>query len=235
MIPFRIKLSRFKSKQINLPSSWSEVSLDQFFRIQELEENSDPSKLFEILTGESLKIDFTAFIPFMEWIAEPLKIEDFDRVSSGVNIMECSYRQKVMFSMELSKKKLLESAPKLLSIYLPQSESYFRRIPISKSLPLLIDLLEQFKLQTEKENAISIKPTPIEIQAGSERLNQLSHFNTIDQIAREYSYTHDEVENLSANTVFLIMCRKSFLRTFETNLRELRKQNDNSAVNKVRR
>lgn len=223
MIPFKIKISRFKSKQILFPSSWSEISLEQFYQIQQLEETSDPGKLFEILTGEKLKIDFTAFIPFMDWISEPLKLEDFKRIDSGVQIMERPYKLKIHFSLELAKNKIIESAPKLLSLYLPQSESYFRRIPISKSLPLLLDLIEQFKEQSEKEKAISIKPTPIEIQAGSERLNQLSYFNTIDQIAREYSYTHDEVENLSANMVFLIMCRKSFLRTFEMNLRELKK------------
>lgn len=227
MIPFKVKISRFKSKQIFLPVSWSEVSLDQFFRIQALEESEDPGKLFEILTGEKLPIDFSAFLPFMEWISEPLSIEDFQRVSCGIDIMEKPYKKKILFSLELGKKTLIESAPKLLSLYLPQSEEYFRRIPISKSLPLLIDLIEQFKAQAEKEKAIAKKPTPEEVQAGIQRLEQLSFFNSIDQIAREYGYTHEEVENLSANTVFLILCRKSFLNTFEANLREIRKRNDN--------
>lgn len=229
MIPFKIKISRFKSKQILFPSSWSEISLEQFYQIQQLEETSDPGKLFEILTGEKLKIDFTAFIPFMDWISEPLKLEDFKRIDSGVQIMERQYKLKIHFSLELAKNKIIESAPKLLSLYLPQSESYFRRIPISESLPLLLDLIEQFKEQAEKEKAIAKKPTPEEVQAGIKRLEQLSFFNSIDQIAREYNYTHEEVENLSANTVFLILCRKSFLNTFETNLREIRKRNDNRA------
>ena len=231
MIPFVIKTGLFKKKiRFSIPSEWKEISLNQYQQIQNLEEDASPEELFRILTGQKLKVDFNSIAPFLNWISEPITIQDFERIDSGVDIWKESYKKKILFSLELGKQNgdIFQKAGKLLSIYLPQSEKYFLNLPIGKSIPLLLDLIEKLKQVQEKESLISHKPTEEEQRAGIKALNQLSHFNTIDQISRDYGYKHSEVENLEFEVVYFILLRRSFLNKFEKKLNEIRR-NDNRA------
>jgi hypothetical protein len=54
--------------------------------------------------------------------------------------------------------------------------------------------------------------------------NQLGDFNTIDLIARDYNYTHSEVEQLPYNLIFLILFRMNISSKFEKNYSEIIKE-----------
>lgn len=222
MIKFKVRVSRFKKETIYLPSSWSELTLNQWYKIQALNDDQT-DEIFKIIIGSDLKINQEQILPFMGWISEPLDIEQFEVKEVKIDVFGNTYQKKIQFQMELSKGNLLESIPKLLTIYLGKNESYYSKIKISESIPLVKGVISEFeKILIQESKAFEKKVDPDEVQAGINNLNIFSHFNTIDEIAKQYNYTHAEVEQLPFETVYLISLRKQILHKFETNLREIK-------------
>jgi len=222
MISFKVKVSRFKKQTINLPTSWSELTLEQWNKIKSLDE-SQTNEIFKILIDSDLNVNPEQLLPYMEWIAEPLQVDEFESKEVQIDVFGNTYQKKIQFQMELAKGHLLESIPKLLTIYLGKNEKYYLKMKISESLPLIKGVIQEFeKILIKEQNSFNKKTDPDEILAGIESLNVFSHFNTIDEIAKQYNYTHEEVEQLPFETVYLISYRKHILFKFENKLREIK-------------
>jgi hypothetical protein len=56
MISFKVKVSRFKKQTINLPTSWSELTLEQWNKIKSLDE-SQTNEIFKILIDSDLNVN----------------------------------------------------------------------------------------------------------------------------------------------------------------------------------
>jgi hypothetical protein len=59
--------------------------------------------------------------------------------------------------------------------------------------------------------------------AGIDKFGELGEFNTVDKIAREYNYTHEQVEQLNYNLVFLILRKQIISANFEKSYRSVLK------------
>lgn len=227
MIPFKVKISLFKKQTIYLPTSWGEISLKQLYKIQE---NKTPQELFKVLTGFEKAIDITPFLPFMDWILQPINLDDFNEYFfepfEQFNIFECEYKKRVQLEFLLKNTNLMKIIPDVCAIYSERDKEYYLNVPVSDSVGFALRLIEQFNQLVEKENKmLNRQSTHEEVLAGIDMFKELSHFNTIDMIAKEYGYTHEEVEGLEYNVVFLILRRKQIIANFDKRHREALKSN----------
>lgn len=225
MIKFKVKVSRFKKQTIELPTSWGELTLDQWKRINELQENEN-EKIFNILINSNLKVNPEQILPFMGWISEPMDINKFENANVEIDIFGSPFKKKIEFQTELAKGNLIESIPKLLTIYLGKNERYFLNMKLEDSIPLVKGVISEFeKILIQESKSFSRKVDPDEILAGIDNLKVFGEFNTIDEIAKQYNYTHEQVENLPFELVYLISYRKHILHKFENKLREIKTNN----------
>lgn len=227
MIPFKVKISRFKKQSILLPTSWGEISLNQLYKIQE---NITPEELFKVLTGFDKAIDITPFLPYMDWILKAIDLEDFSEYFfepfEQFNIFECAYKKRVQLEFVLKNPNLMKVIADVCAIYSERDKDYYLKAPVSHSVGFALKIIEQFNQLVEKENNLLNRPsTHEEILAGIDAFKELSHFNTIDMIAKEYGYTHEAVEDLEYNVVFLILRRKQIIANFDKRHREALKSN----------
>ena len=116
--------------------------------------------------------------------------------------------------------------PDVCAIYSERDKEYYLNVPVARSVGFALRLIEQFNQLVEKENKmLNRQSTHEEVLAGIDMFKELSHFNTIDMIAKEYGYTHEEVEGLEYNVVFLILRRKQIIANFDKRHREALKSN----------
>lgn len=221
MIPFKVKIKRFKKVQIFLPTEWGELTLNQFFKIQQAKE---PQRMFQILTGFDGKIKIESFLPYMDWVATPIELENFKDETIQVDIFSLSYANRIRIEQILNKGELLNYVHSLCAIF-SHNENYYLNQKLSNLLPFCLAIIDAFNQVCEKEaSLLNRKPTFEEQAAGIDKFKELSHFNTIDMLAKEYGYTHDDVEKLEYNIIFLILRRKQLISNFENKHREILKQ-----------
>lgn len=218
MIAFKIKKRFRRAERVTIPTAWSELSLEQIERIKE--RPSDLGALVAILTGRR-DIDPASVAPFLFWVSEPMGLDEIPLPENRVDIKEHTFAQKIklhqtveaMGKSELS--DVLGFIPEIVTIYYGKTSKYYRNQSISKTYPLARDLIDQLRAVLETEaRTLPRKLTVEEIEAGAKDFAELSYFNTIDDIARDYGYTHAQVEALEYNVVFLILYRKKLLATF---------------------
>ena len=221
MIPFKVKISRFKKETIHLPTSWGELTLEQFLKIQNV---NDPALMFQILTGCNLNLNIESFLPYMDWVSIPITLEDFKDESIEFDVFNFSYGDRIRMEQIINKGDLLNHAADICAIY-KNSKQYYLKSKLSIVLPFLLAVVDSFNKCIEKENKLlSRQPTFEEKSAGIDTFKELSHFNTIDMLAREYNYTHLQIEKLEYNYIFLILRRKQLIANFEIKHREALKQ-----------
>jgi hypothetical protein len=75
----------------------------------------------------------------------------------------------------------------------------------------LIKLIERDNERLKSDITIEQK------MAGIDSFNELGDFNTIDMIAEKYNYTHEQVEQLPYNLIFLILLKQNISSKFESN------------------
>ena len=81
---------------------------------------------------------------------------------------------------------------------------------------------EQYKKIEELENKyLSSTPDPHSVAAGIDKFNVLGDFNTVDSIARNYGYTHEQAWNLKYSTIFNILLREKLEADFNKKYNEL--------------
>lgn len=230
MLPFKIKTGLFKKPiRINLPTRWGELSVEQMEAIVLIKD--DPDKLFEILTGYKGITGIEAFIPYMNWITKAPDLEDFEEFPAGVDICEKKFGQLIRFHLALNKlkgdnpKSVFSISAELCSIYLGRSEYFYRKQRLDKIVPLARGLISQYKALREKEQkTLSRKQEAEEVEAGAAMFEPLGHFNTIDMLAKNYGYTHQEAEDLEYNVVYLVLLRNNISYKFEKNLATLKRR-----------
>jgi len=86
-------------------------------------------------------------------------------------------------------------------------------------------MLDQFEIigRLEQEQLRS-DPDPDLTAAGVDKLNVLEDFNMIDNIAKKYSYTHEEAKYLPYDTVFSIQLKEKIEREINKKLSEIKRK-----------
>lgn len=238
MIPFKKK--RF-GKSFLIPSSWEDLTVDQFLKVSESEKDTE---VFEIITGLNQKYydrikPYTTFLESEIDISEIESKEYFllkDEIFKVPDVSSCEYGQKIVFGQKhrsaILSDKIMVSFPELISVYLQPvifCEKFdiekldgcmdiILKMPIFDAFGIYMNILDQYSKLIEKEQATLFSSTTFEQEsAGVEKFNQLGEFNTIDNIATNYKYTHNEVEKLEYNLVYLILLKQKISSDYEKN------------------
>lgn len=230
----------FKTKDFcfQIPSSFDDLKMDDLKFIQE--NIKDDVKIIERLTRldiETLsKIDLTPIIETLDFLNEPLKeiepkqlitidnnsfllpeditiktwyqqIEAFKAYQNGDrNTVIAVYLEPII----RGKKKPKPKRTAKLSIELD-------KLTVSEFFGCFNYLEKQIETLSERLNNMpKPKITPEQIEAGAEKFNVLGDFVTIDNIARDYSKTHNEVLLWSYSIIFNILYKNNLNSIFES-------------------
>src|SRR5699024_9905461 len=86
-------------------------------------------------------------------------------------------------------------------------------------------MLDQFEIigRLEQEQLRS-DPDPDAAASGVDEVNVLEDFNKTDNIAKKYSYTHEEAKDLPYQTVFSIQLKEKIEREINKKLSEIKRK-----------
>jgi len=232
MIPFKTKDFSFSIK-----SDFHDLTMHELNYINE--NIKDDVKVAECLTGLSIdklsKIDLTPIIDVLQFLNEPLKdiepkqlitIKDESYLLPERIFSKTWYQKNRAFNYYEKGERALVIATYLEPIIRGKKKPKEKKvIELAKQLENLsvydffscFNYLElQIKDIAEKINNMpQPKITPEQIEAGAESFNVLGEFVSIDNIARTYSRTHDEVLLWSYSTIFNILYKNNLNTIFE--------------------
>lgn len=233
MIPFKTKDFSFSIK-----SDFRDLTMKELNYIKDNIE--DDVKTAECLTGLTVdqlsRIDLTPIIDVLQFINEPLKdieprqlitINDKAYLLPERIITKTWYQKNRAFKYYESGELALVIATYLEPIIRGKKKPNEKKVvELAKQLEDLsvydffacFNYLElQIKDLAERLNNMP-QPTitPEQIEAGAEDFNILGEFVSIDNIARTYSRTHDEVLLWSYSTIFNILYKNNLNAIFET-------------------
>jgi hypothetical protein len=240
MIKFKSKLKTFE-----IPSSYADLKVKD---LNYLIENSDNELLIlEKLTGlnciELSMLDLSLIPECLAFLqTEPLEvIEESDTIqiegefyTLPESLGQKTYAQKILSSAAIAKNNPLQ----ILSVYLQpiledkdfdstrlkDTEYILNDLDVESVYSCIKYILNKLKAIIEKENEVLKSDITHEQKAaGIENFNVLGDFNTIDLIASKYSYTHEQVENLKYDLIFLILYKSNLTSKFEKAYSELMK------------
>jgi len=184
--------------------------------------------VIERLTGlsidEQVFIDLNEIAPYINFLQEnPFetieKIEYYKGEALPNDVGECSFEKKIQACSNL------DNPIKVLSIYSNVDECIVLEDNIEDVYGAYLYIMDSLNAIIKRDNnALESKVTHEQKQAGIDMFNDLGDFNTIDLIARDYNYTHREVELLAYNLVFLILYRINISNRFEKNYSEIIKE-----------
>jgi len=212
MIKFKTQI-----KDFNLPTSWSDIKFKDYLKLQ----SSNEIQAIQILTGlnevEILMLDIEVITPYLEFLQDdPTKFEEsnyIDNVELPFDLGQESYEKKILACRDIS------NVYEVIKLYsgvdcleldcevVFQSYCYL--------LNRLVKIIERDNERLKSEITIEQK------MAGIDSFNELGDFNTIDMIAEKYSYTHEQVEQLPYNLIFLILLKQNISTKFEKNYSEI--------------
>ena len=223
---------QFKSKigSIEIPTSFSDITIDQYFKI--ISGNISEIEAVQILTDIEIEklsmIDFSEIVPYLEFFkdADPMRIEPNQHLQIGEEIFSLpdslsaqSYAKKIKATRAIQSNDYL----KLLCVYLDQiKQSDLNALSVEDVFSCVSYVQEQMKAIFERDKALNNTPTDRQLRAGIKMFNQLGEFNSIDMIAQNYNYTHEQVEELPYDLVFLILVKFNLSAKFDRNLSELK-------------
>lgn len=219
MIRFKTKL-----KDFTIPTSWSDIKCSDM----EFFQSATEQEVIELITG--LSIDEQVFInldeiaPYLIFLQEnPFEVIERTEYYNGIelpkDIGECTFEQKIQACSNI------DNPIKVLSVYSGVDEVNIINDNIESVYGAYLHLLDQLNALIERDNEVLQSTTSEEQKrAGIDMFNSLGDFNTIDLIARDYKYTHREVELLPYNLIFLILLRMNISSKFEKNYNEILKE-----------
>ena len=223
---------QFKSKigSIEIPTSFSDITIDQYFKI--ISGNISEIEAVQILTDIEIEklsmIDFSEIVPYLEFFkdADPMRIEPNQHLQIGEEIFSLpdslsaqSYAKKIKATRAIQSNDYL----KLLCVYLDQIKpTDLNALSVEDVFSCVSYVQEQMKAIFERDKALNNTPTDRQLRAGIKMFNQLGEFNSIDMIAQNYNYTHEQVEELPYDLVFLILVKFNLSAKFDRNLSELK-------------
>lgn len=215
---------RFKTEIgiFEIPSSYHELKVKDLVYCQ----GKTELEMLERLTGfdavKLLMLDLSDFGKYLSYMNEPLSnIEPVDFVGDfdlSFDLREKSYGKKVKASQHFKDFEPLEA----LATYCECNVSEFDELSVFEVFGAVNYILGQLKeMDEERYKMLHVNPTKEQVMAGIHEFDKLGEFNTIDMIARNYNYTHKEVEELEYNLVILILYRSKIQSNFENKLREI--------------
>jgi len=215
---------RFKTEigSFEIPSSYHELKVKDLVYCQ----GKSDIEILERLTGfDAVKLsmlDLSDFGNYLSFMNEPLSnIEHFDFVGDfdlSFDFREKSYGKKVKASQHVQDFEPLEA----LATYCECEVSAFNDMSVYEVFGAVNYLVAKLKeMDEERYKMLHVNPTKEQVMAGIHEFDKLGEFNTIDMIARNYKYTHKEVEELEYNLVILILYRSKIQSNFESKLRDI--------------
>jgi len=219
MIKFKTKI-----KDFTIPTSWSDIKCSDLNFFQDASEPEIIERLTGLSVSEQIFINLNEIAPYLEFLKENLfevveKTNFYLDTKLPDDIGECSFEKKIQACSNI------ESPTKVLSIYSGIDEEFILNDSVESVYGAYLYLLDKLNEIIERDNtALESSVTEEQKRAGIEMFNQLGDFNTIDLIARDYAYTHKEVEQLPYNLIFLILFRMNISSKFEKNYNEILKE-----------
>jgi hypothetical protein len=240
MIKFKTKIGDF-----NLATSYSDITCREYKQMRDNPE--DYIAIVKILTGltedKIVFLDLDEVAQYLEFLKVPAldSLEEDCFIDYGTmkilpeKISQCSYGQKIVATKYL----LNNDVEGVVATYLQPLvlDGKFNSSEVEKIKEGLLDmnvssvysaglyLINQLKEIVEREaELLKSEVTEQQKRAGIESFNVLGEFNTIDMIAKDYKYTHKEVEELEYDLIFLILYKNKLTSNFEKNYSEIMKE-----------
>ena len=219
MIRFKTKL-----KDFTIPTSWVDIKCCDLNFFQDATEPEIIERLTGLSIAEQQFVDLNEIAPYLDFLQEnPFEIIEktdyYLDIKLPDDIGEHSFEKKIKACSNL------DNPTKLLSVYSGVNEELILNDSVEAVYGAYLYLLDRVNEIVERDNnALESSTTEEQKRAGIEMFNQLGDFNTIDLIARDYNYTHSEVEQLPYNLIFLILFRMNISSKFEKNYNEIIKE-----------
>jgi hypothetical protein len=212
MIKFKTQI-----KDFNLPTSWSDLKFSDYLKLQ----SSNEIEAIKILTGlneiEILMLDIEAITPYLEFLQEDFtKFEESNFINDielPIDLGQESYEKKILACRDISNVREVIKLYSGVDCLELDCEVVFQAY--CYLLNRLVKIIERDNERLKSDITIEQK------MAGIDSFNELGDFNTIDMIAEKYSYTHEQVEQLPYNLIFLILLKQNISTKFEKNYSEI--------------
>jgi hypothetical protein len=212
MIKFKTQI-----KDFNIPTSWSDIKFKDYLKLQ----SSNEIQAIQILTGlnevEILMLDIEIITPYLEFLQDdPTKFEESNYINDvelPFDLGEQSYEKKILACRDIS------NVYEVIKLYSGIDCLELDCEVVFQSYCYLLNRLTKI---IERDNERLKSEITIEQKmAGIDSFNELGDFNTIDMIAEKYNYTHEQVEQLPYNLIFLILLKQNISTKFEKNYSEI--------------
>lgn len=218
---------KFKTEigDFTLPSSYSDLKVKD---LKFIESHSDV-EILEYLTGFDIvklsMLDLSEIGNYLDFLKQPLnELEHVDFISDidlSFDFKERSYGDKIKASNYLQSNEPFE----MLKVYSGQID--VDNLSVAEVFGAVNYVASKLiEMDKERNAMLHYKPSHEEILAGINKFDELGEFNTIDFIARNYNYTHEQVEQLEYNLVILILYRSKIQSNFEKKLNEQRRNTE---------
>ena len=240
MIKFKTKIGDFK-----LATSYSDISCSEYKQMRDNPE--DHIAIVKILTGltedKILFLDLDEIAQYLEFLKVPAldSLEEDVYIDYGnmrilpEKISQCTYGQKIVATKYLLNNDIegivatylqpIIFETKFDSSKVEQIKESLLGMNVSSVYSAGLYLINQLKELVEREaELLKSEVTEQQKRAGIESFNVLGEFNTIDMIAKDYKYTHKEVEELEYDLIFLILYKNKLTSNFEKNYSEIMKE-----------
>jgi hypothetical protein len=207
-----------------LPSDYSEITIKQLKFIQDNIDNE--ALVLSELTGleviELAMLDLSEIGNYFELFKQPLTelehVEFIGNSDLSFDFGERSFGEKIKATQHLKDNEPFE----MLKVY--AGEMDLENLSIAEVFGAINYVAEKLaQIDKERNSMLHYVPSIEEKMAGIDNFDKLGEFNTIDFIARNYNYTHKQVEELEYNVVILILYRSKIQSNFEKKLHEQRR------------
>lgn len=210
MIKFKTKIKSF-----SVPSSWLDLTFREYSELIALD---NPLEQVKKLTGlNEIEIAMIDIEPIIECISfMNIAIDDIepsnyvnDSVLLPADIGAETFEKKVMVVDAIKDNNIIE----VIKIYSGVDVSNHSCFDVFGNFNFITNQVEEI-LKKESE-MLSSTVTFEQQRAGIDAFDILGAFNIIDRIAKDYRYTHADVEQLPYNLVFLILLKSNITSKFE--------------------
>jgi hypothetical protein len=217
MYNFKTEIGNF-----TLPSSYSDLKVKD---LKFIETHSDV-EILEYITGLDIvklsMIDLSQIGNYLDFLKQPLtELERVDFIGNSdlsFDFGERSFGEKIKATQHLKDNEPFE----MLKVY--AGEMDLENLSIAEVFGAVNYVAEKLaQIDKERNSMLHYIPTIEEKMAGIDNFDKLGEFNTIDFIAKNYNYTHKQVEELEYNVVILILYRSKIQSNFEKKLHEQRR------------
>lgn len=208
MIKFKTQI-----KDFNVPTNWSDLKFSDYLKLQ----TSNEIEAIKILTGlneiEISMLDIEVITPYLEFLQEDFtKFEESNFINDielPIDLGQESYEKKILACRDISNVREVIKIYSDVDCLNLNCDAVFQAY--CYLLNRLIKIIERDNERLKSEVTIEQK------MAGIDSFNELGDFNTIDMIAEKYNYTHEQVEQLPYNLIFLILLKQNISSKFESN------------------